>query len=197
MRQIKINVSNIGLTSNGWPISHYAYRDMLSQLPKEIKLVRIESNPTRIDCFWFFFEHDDFKDSPATLIPEVVVRFDLDINGIVKVTVKDIDKHIEKKLPTGTNTVTGSQFWYGSAYPSHPLAAGNTGSKVAPTLDELAEVTEKLGMTEKKEEKKSYTEQVRDFFFKPHHPKCTCGQKYTKDAIHDNNCPSRFKEVKQ
>jgi len=44
---------------------------------------------------------------------------------------------------------------------------------------------------------KTHKDALRDFFFKEHHPKCTCGQKTIKDAYHLDSCPERHKEVKQ
>jgi len=44
---------------------------------------------------------------------------------------------------------------------------------------------------------KTLKDKLMDFFFKEHHPNCTCGQKTIKDAYHTDSCLERYKEVKQ
>jgi len=183
MRQIKIAINNVGLNANKWPLNHYAYRNILSQLPKDIKLVMIEHDPTRIGTYYFYLEHDDFKDVGGQInIPEVVIEFSQDLNSIVTSKVKDLDKHLESKTNTNRwNTVTLP-----------------TGSSLTDLENEVKKQEIKEMIKEAEEEtEETEADKLKKFFFKEHHPKCTCGQKTIKDALHADNCPSRFKEVKQ
>ena len=193
IRAIKLHVSNIGLSANSWPLSHYAYRDLFSQLPKDVSLYSVETDSKINGLFYFVLNSKMFKEVEYHDVPAVQVSFTQDANGIVSTKVIDIQDHLDpsgglsahKILPTGN----GYAHRYAIADEEITEENENLEKKEKENVEEKTENSLKEMSAEDAAFEKAF-EKVTDFFFPMYHKECTCGHKMVKDVAHAENCPS-------
>ena len=196
IRAIKLHVSNIGLSANKWPLCHYAYANLLSQLPKDISLYSIETDKVQNGLFYFVMKSKMFKEVEYCDIPTIQVSFTADTNGIVTTKVIDIQDHLDSSGGLSAHNVLPT----GNGYVHRYAIADEDENTEEKEKEEKKEIE-----VEPEEEKTSIEEQafeeafekVTNFFFPMYHKECTCGNKMVKDVVHKENCPSSRKAVKQ